>query len=158
MTLETSSAKTDKRLIVAVEDSDSSRRAVMYVADMLGGVPGFSVVLFSIVHVPDEDFFVSEPEMQVWIKEQFAATDALLARYRTILVHAGFPEDKVQCHSCRSGAKSLAGSILETHCGVSCCTFVVGRRPKSKTEEFLYGSTSSRLIREAKNCAIWVVE
>ena len=36
---------------------------------------------------------------------------------------------------------------------------VVGRRHKTKTEEFLFGSTSiSRLIHEAKNCAIWVVE
>ena len=40
------------------------------------------------------------------------------------------------------------------------CTVVVGRRHKTKTEEFLFGSTSTRLIREAKGAhrPIWVVE
>jgi nucleotide-binding universal stress UspA family protein len=35
---------------------------------------------------------------------------------------------------------------------------VVGRHHKSKAEEFLFGSTSSKLIHEAKKCAVWVVE
>ena len=33
----------DKHLLVAVDESDSSRRAVLYVADFLGGFPGFTV-------------------------------------------------------------------------------------------------------------------
>lgn len=156
MVSETSETK-DKHLLIAVDDSDSSRRAVVYVADLLGGLPGFSAALLSIVPDPEEDFFESEAQMNAWIKEKFAAADAMLERYRAILVQAGFPQDKVRYRSCMGEANSLADAILDTHCDVSCCTVVVGRRPKTKTEEFLFGSTSNRLIHEAKNCAVWVV-
>jgi nucleotide-binding universal stress UspA family protein len=54
--------------------------------------------------------------------------------------------------------KSLSEAILDMRCDLTCCTVVVGRHHKSKTEEFLFGSTSSKLIHEAKNCAVWVVE
>jgi len=52
----------------------------------------------------------------------------------------------------------LSDMILSFQCDMSCCTVVVGRHHKSKTEEFLFGSISSQLIHEAKNCAVWVVE
>jgi nucleotide-binding universal stress UspA family protein len=37
-------------------------------------------------------------------------------------------------------------------------TLVVGRRGVSKKEEFLFGSVSSRVVRDAKHCAVWVIE
>ena len=70
----------------------------------------------------------------------------------------GFPEDKVRIRSFVNKKKSFADAILNMRCDLTCCTVVVGRHHKSKTEEFLFGSTSSKLIHEAKNCAVWVVE
>jgi nucleotide-binding universal stress UspA family protein len=35
---------------------------------------------------------------------------------------------------------------------------VVGRRGVSKRQEFLFGSVSSKVVRDAKNCAVWVIE
>ena len=49
----------DKHLLIAVDDSDSSRRAVLYVADFLGGFPGFTVTLLRVIPAPEEDFFDS---------------------------------------------------------------------------------------------------
>jgi nucleotide-binding universal stress UspA family protein len=149
--------KLDKQLLIAVDESDSSRRAVVYVANLLGGFPGFAVSLLSIVPDPEEDFFESEAEMNKWIKEKFSAVDAMLERYQQILIQAGFPGDKVRYRSCLGEAKSLSDAILDTHCDITCCTVVVGRHPKTKAEEFLFGSTSNRLIHEAKDCAVWVV-
>ncbi len=148
----------DKHLLIAVDESDSSRRAVLYVADFLGGFPGFSVTLMSIIPEPEEDFFDTEAELNNWLKEKLDSANRMLENYKQVLIQSGFPENKVRFRSCVGEAKSLSDAILETRCDLTCCTVVVGRHHKTKTEEFLFGSTSSRLIHEAKNCAVWVVE
>lgn len=148
----------DKHFLVAVEGSESSKRAVMYVADLLGGFPGVSVTLFTIIPVPEEDFFDQVEDERVWIKEKTEGAKALLENYRQILLHSGFTEEKVNIRICLNEGTSFVEAILETHCDLSCCTVVVGRHHKSKTEEFLFGSISNKLIHEAKNCAVWVVE
>jgi nucleotide-binding universal stress UspA family protein len=148
----------DKHLLVAVDQTDNSKRAVLYVADFLGGFPGFQVTLFSIIPEPDEDFFDTEADKAVWASQKIEEANKMLENYRQVLFHSGFPEDKVYIRSCVNEAKALSDVILQSQCGLICCTVVVGRHHKSKTEEFLFGSTSSRLVREAKGCAVWVVE
>jgi nucleotide-binding universal stress UspA family protein len=148
----------DKQLLIAVDESESSRRAVMYVADILGGFPGFAVMLISIIRDPEEDFYESEAEMNAWIKHRLDQANNMLENYRQILIQSGFLKDKVRFKSCVGEAMSLADAILETRCDLTCCTVVVGRHHKTKIEEFLFGSTSSKLVHEAKGCAVWVVE
>jgi nucleotide-binding universal stress UspA family protein len=148
----------DKHFLVAVDDSESSKRAVLYVADLLGGLPGVAVTLLSVIPAPEEDFFDRPEDERNWIKERMHRANIMLENYRRVLVQAGFPEEKVTIRSCVNEDMSLVDAILATHCDLSCCTVVVGRHHKSKTEEFLFGSTSSKLVHEAKNCAVWVVE
>ncbi len=148
----------DKHLLIAVDESDSSRRAVLYVADFLGGFPGFTVTLMRIIPEPEEDFYDSENDRNSWIKGRIDESNKMLENYRRILVQSGFPEDKVRYRACVGEGKSFAEAILETRCDLTCCTVVVGRHHHSRAEEFLFGSTSSKLVHEAKNCAVWVVE
>ncbi|HYA88705.1 MAG TPA: universal stress protein [Nitrospirota bacterium] len=148
----------EKHLLIAVDDSESSRRAVMYVADFLGGFPGFMVTLISIVPDPEEDFYDSEDELNAWIKQKLDKANKQLENYKQVLIQSGFPEDKVRFKSCLGETMSLADAILETRCDLTCCTVVVGSHHKTKAEEFLFGSTSSKLVHEAKGCAVWVVE
>jgi len=37
-------------------------------------------------------------------------------------------------------------------------TIVVGRQGLSRSEEFLFGSISSKIVNHASNCTVWVVE
>jgi nucleotide-binding universal stress UspA family protein len=158
MDTNTTSQPKDKHFLIAVDESESSKRAVLYVADIIGGFPGFAVTLLSIIPEPEGDFFDSEEEEIAWTKEKLEAANRLLNHYREIMIQAGFPPDKVRIRSCVGEEKSFSEAILDTRCDLSCCTVVVGRHHKTKAEEFLLGSTSTRLIREAKNCAVWVVE
>ena len=148
----------DKHLLIAVDASESSKRAVMYVADFIGGLEGFRVTLFSIIPEPEEDFFDTEAERIAWTREKLEETNKLLFNYQQVLVQSGFPPDKVRIRSCVGDTKSFAEEILDIRCDLTCCTVVVGRHHKTKTEEFLFGSTTSKLVREAKSCAVWVVE
>jgi nucleotide-binding universal stress UspA family protein len=158
METQNSTQPKDRHFLIAVDGSESSKRALLYVADMVGGFPGFRVTILSIIPAPEEDFFESEEQQVAWTREQMAAANRMLENYRQIMIQAGFPPEKVRIRACVGEERSFADAILETRCDLSCCTVVVGRHHKSKTEEFLLGSTSTRLIREAKNCAVWVVE
>ena len=148
----------DKHLLIAVDQTENSKRAVLYVADFLGGLPGFRVTILSIIPEPEEDFFNTDEERVSWTRKKTDETNAMLDGYRQILIKEGFEPEKVRVRACVNEVKSLSEAILDTRCEPPCCTVVVGRHHRTKTEEFLYGSTSSKLIREARNCAVWVVE
>jgi len=53
---------------------------------------------------------------------------------------------------------TVADAILAVRRRLACCTVVVGQRRLSKQEEFLYGSTSNRILHEARDCAVLVVQ
>jgi nucleotide-binding universal stress UspA family protein len=158
MNKESDSLIKDKHLLIAIDQSDSSRRAVLYVADFLGGFSGFRITLLSIIPQPEEDFFDTEETKVAWIRENREGANKMLENYRQVMIQSGFEPDKVRIRSCVGDTKSLSEAILDTRCDLTCCTVVVGRHHKTKTEEFLFGSTSNKLIHEAKNCAVWVVE
>jgi nucleotide-binding universal stress UspA family protein len=148
----------EKHFLIAVDSTESSKRAVLYVADMVGGFPGFRVTILSVIPEPEEDFFESEEEQVSWTKTKMEETNRMLENYRQVMIQAGFPPEKVRIRSCVGNEATYADAILSMRCDLSCCTVVVGRHHKSRAEEFLFGSTSSKLIHDAKNCAVWVVE
>ena len=158
MKTEDDSPMKDKHILIAVDETESSKRAVLYVADILGGFPGFRVTLLSIIPEPEEDFFDTTEEQAAWTRKNLEASRAMLENYARVLSQAGFPPDKIRIRACVGEAKEFADVILEAQQSMESCTLVVGRHRKTKTEEFLFGSTSSKLVREARNCAIWVVE
>lgn len=148
----------DRHILVAVDETENGKRAVLYVADILGGVPGFRATILHVVPEPPEDYFASQEEARDWRKEHEEAAREMVENYREILHQSGFGEGKVslmlETRYCPSVAEWIFGKVRE----LDACTVVVGRRGISTKEEFILGSTSSRLLHVAKNCAVWVVE
>ena len=163
MIMETGSSRqacqiADRHVLVAIDTSENAKRAVLYVADFLGGVPGFRVTLLSIVSEPSEDYFETDEERKTWIEKQSSESEKLLLKYREVLIQSGFSEEKVVVRVEVINCPSIGDCILEEQKRLGCCTIVVGRRGISKKEEFLYGSTSNRILHSGKNCAVWVIE
>ena len=148
----------DRHVLVAVDTSENAKRAVLYVADFLGGVPGFRVTLLSIVPEPSEDYFETDEERKDWIEEHSSRAEKMLRNYREVLIQSGFSEDKVVVRLEVRNCPSIADCILDDQKKLGCCTIVMGRRGISKKEEFLYGSTSNKILHSVNNCAVWVVE
>ncbi len=148
----------DRNLLVAVDGSENARRAAHYVADFLGGVPGFRVTLLTIVPEPSEDYFATDEERKTWIEEHSSGAEKILKDYREMLIQSGFSEDKVMVKVEVRICPSIAGCILDDQKKLGCCTIVLGRRGISKKEEFIYGSTSNKILHSGKNCAVWVIE
>ena len=47
----------NKNILIAVDDSDNSRRAVHYVGFLLGKVDGVRATLLHVIPEPEEDYF-----------------------------------------------------------------------------------------------------
>jgi nucleotide-binding universal stress UspA family protein len=80
----------------------------------------------------------------------------LLAAYREILLSAGFSEEAVKTRSTIKYCPSLAECILQER-PADFGTLVVGRKGRTRTEEFLFGSVSSKIVDHTKEATVWVV-
>lgn len=149
---------TERHLLVAVDESDNSRRAVMYVADFFSGYQGIFVTLLSILRELSEDFFPTEAERLQWLTEKEAAMNTTLAAYKEILLSAGLQGNQIETRLSIRPCTSIGDAILEEQEKLRCCIVVVGRRGISHSEEFLLGSTSNKILHHATHCAVMVVE
>lgn len=157
-TNDTVSPDKDRHILIAVDGSENAKRAVLYTADFLGGVPGFRATILNVIPEPPEDYFRTDEERVKWIEDQRSNAGKMLENYRQILIQSGFTEDKVTALTDVRYCPSVADCILDAQKRLKCCTVVIGRRGISKKEEFLFGSTSNKLLHSGKNCAVWVVE
>lgn len=148
----------DRHILVAVDNSENAKRAILYVADFLGGVSGFCVTILTVIPEPPSDYFETDRERNIWIEGRKSEASSMLDKYRALLVQSGFMEDKVKTITDIRHCPSVADCIVDVQQKLACCTIVVGRRGVSRKEEFLFGSTSSRIVRSGKNCAVWVIE
>jgi nucleotide-binding universal stress UspA family protein len=147
-----------KNILVAVDESENARRAVTYVAELLGGIEGFEVTILHVIPLPEDDFFQTPTQKEIWLSQYRVKVDAMLQGYRQILIGAGFDPKNVSVRSPTRYCPSMAECILAERDEREYGTIVVGRQGLSRTEEFLFGSISSKIVTHARNCTVWVVE
>ena len=90
---------------------------------------------------------------------ELAEITLLMEQAGSRLTALGIPEKhiRIKIQVCRK-PMSISDLILREQQEGGHGTLVVGRRGVSKKEEFLFGSVSSRVVRDAKHCAVWVIE
>jgi nucleotide-binding universal stress UspA family protein len=147
-----------RNILIAVDASENAKRAIQYVRDVIGGLPGFHVTVLSIISEPSEDYFVNADERNAWVEKENAATKSILDEYRQVLIQAGFRDEDVTVLAVMKSCASIAECILDEQRKLGCGTVVIGRRGISKKEEFMFGSTSTKILHIAKDCSIWVIE
>jgi len=148
----------NRNILIAVDASENSRRAVQYVADLLGGIKGFSATLLHVIREPEEDEFPDPEEKEKWYHEYQQQVNLMLEDYRRMLIDAGFSSEDVSTRSSRRYCPSMAECIIAERDSLEYATLVVGRKGLSLKEEFLFGSISGKIVRIARDCAVWVVE
>ncbi len=150
--------ETNRNILIAVDESENSHRAVQYVAGILEGMKGFKVSVLHVIREPEEDEFPAEEEKEKWVHTHQQQVDQMLEEYRGILLDAGFALGDVSTRSTFRDCPSMAECILAERDLLGCATLVVGRKGISHKEEFLFGSISGKIVRTARNCTVWVVE
>ena len=150
--------KYNKNILIAVDESENARRAVSYVGQLLSGVKVFKVLILHIIPKLEEDYFPSSAEKDNWLREHKLKVDAMLDSYREILIGEGFDPKDISVQSKLRYCPSIAKCILAERDQTGYSTIVVGRQGLSRSEEFLFGSVSSKIVNHARDCTVWVVE
>ena len=148
----------NNHIVIAVDGSENSRRAVVYVGGLIGGQKGFTVTLLHIIHAPEEDFFSSAQERERWVMSGRKKVEKWLADYRNTLIAHGVDAEDVWIHAIERDGHSLARLILAEITFLKAGTLVLGRQGLSWKEELLFGSVSKQIVSHARNCTVWVVQ
>ncbi|HUV50648.1 MAG TPA: universal stress protein [Anaerolineae bacterium] len=148
----------NKNILIAVDESENACRAVLYVAQLLEGAKGFRISVLHVIPEPEEDYFPTSEERDKWLDQYKKKVDKMLEDYRQILIKSGFDPSVVSVRSIMRFCPSMAKCILEERDETEYSTVVVGRQGLSRSQEFLFGSVSSKIVNYARNCTVWVVE
>ena len=148
----------ERHILVAVDPSQNAKRAVLFVGDFFGCYPGIKVTLLTVILQPDPSYFENAAKGEQWHTERQAEAEQMMADFREMLMDAGFAPEKVLVDIKICRGPSVADCIIAELEALKCCTVVIGRRGISKKEEFIFGSTSNKILHEAKNCAVMVIE
>jgi nucleotide-binding universal stress UspA family protein len=148
----------NKNILIAVDESHNARRAVSYVGQLLGGLVGFKVTILHVIPEPEEDYFPTSTEKEKWFTQYEKKIDVMLKDYRQLLIKKGFAPENVSIRSTVRYCPSMAKCILSERDGTGYSTIVLGRQGLSRSEEFLFGSISSKIVNHARKCTVWVVE
>ena len=149
-----------KKVLIAVDGSDSAMRAVDYVARMAAEVPHEITLLhvirgFNVLRQRDE-FTLDRDIERKWLELDKREMEPVFNEARTRLMKAGLESAHIRTKVI-TGVTSRAAAIVREARSDDFGTIVVGRRGLSGTKEFLMGRVSNKVIQAAKNAAVWVV-
>lgn len=148
----------DHMILVAVDQSENSCRAVDYLARWAACYEAVRIVLVNVVKEPSEDVLPDKDERDRYMGEKLEAGKALLAKVQGTLESVGVPSSRVATKTlvCVPPA-TISDTLLEEKASDAYDTIVLGRRGMSKREEYIFGSVATSLIREASDVSVWVV-
>jgi len=154
----------DKKLLVAVDGSRSSLRAMDYVASLCKGlIPGLVVTLLHVVKpIPPPVMLGGEADYRSFQlaeaqerRHQEAGAEVLVqARQR--IVAQGIGPEQVETKIDSRGLGLAKDILFEAEKG-GYDAVVVGRRGLSKLEEIFLGSVTTKVVQHADRVPVWVV-
>src|SRR5215470_4081258 len=161
-----------KHILIAMDDSEASYRAVTYVGNMIGSCEGFRVcLLHALPPLPREllEFGGSEDPRQEerneaclkadqtrWIEAVAQAAQPVFTRAKQILHEARVPEHAVETQIVDTvNTQDTVLDILEEAHAHHCGTVVVGRKTSHGLEAFWKSHVSDELISQGEGLAIW---
>jgi nucleotide-binding universal stress UspA family protein len=153
-----------RRILVAVDESKNSMRAVEYIARSF--TPDHKVTLYHVTMDTATICDMNSPELVPYFVEQQVSFCSLedkkkelvrkvMEEARKLLLQAGFQEKNITTKM-DSKKKGVARDILaEAQSGYD--TIVMGRRGLSGIAEFFIGSISQKVLHSAKDVSVILV-
>ena len=165
-----------QNILLCIDDSEASRRAVGYVGELTRGTKDFTVCVFHLLGPLPPELRESpgseNPQAEEMIERQLAGRQQrqieseknqealpILEEARSILLTAGVPAAAiVTATSVLVNREDLARDIVKSARGNGCRTIVVGRESFSWIEEVLRGHLADQLIADGDGFSICTVQ
>jgi nucleotide-binding universal stress UspA family protein len=160
------------RVLLAVDESESSHRVIQYVGSLLCRTPDVAVTLFHVLKPMPRELLehggsenpAAEAELSAqlrneqdaWIRKERESECHVLRKAYETLTELGFDTSHV---TVKYGHEDdIARNILEEARSGHYETIVVGRQGTSRIKQIFGGGVTDQILRDAKGFAIWVVE
>jgi len=159
-----------KKILVAMDASEHAMKAARYVAETLKGCKDVKIILFSVIPevsaafktLVGTDFASIIPDFEKKLgglatlrHKQEAKIEEILKQAKKILEDTGIPGKNIEI-AVRRKKEGIARDILRELEREDYDTIVVGRRGVSGA--FFFGSVSDKIVKYARNCAVWVID
>lgn len=161
------------RLLVVMDGSEASERALRYVSRVVGGRRNFRVCLLHVLppvppallefggaQRPGEEAPLTEAlrrRQREWMTEVKRLARPALDRARGILRKAGLAPGRLEA-KCLLEQGNIVEEILAQARARRCRGIVIGRESMSWLRELVYGDLAQELVRASKGFTVWVVE
>lgn len=142
-------------ILIAVNDSFSSKAALTYFKT-LNFAPGSIHV--TLIHVFRKPAAGDELMGKKFMEEQPARYLALLEKAKRSLIQNGLPEADIEVKIVNEPCETIADGIISEYQKGKYSMVVIGRRKKSKAEEFVKGDLCIKLVRDLEGVAILAVK
>lgn len=154
-----------KKILLAVDASPASMKAVEFIASLLGGhgyevcifhaIPGLGAIHFDLSEVCRPA--LPEVDMSDTCLEVFKLKVARLFKdVKDRLMASGFESENIS-EKIISGVRSRSDAIVKEAEDGDFGTIVVGRRGLSKVEAFFMGRVGHQVVYGGKKFTVWVV-
>lgn len=144
-------------ILLCVDSSQNSDRAVEYVARFVSNLPEVRICLLHVYPAPPPDYFTKNGTLDSYTARREQRGIKLLHRAEQTLVAAGVSAGCISKVVSMAEKRSISQQVLEIRKQGNCGTVVTGKRGISKAEEFLFGSISNALARQSKDFTTWIV-
>jgi nucleotide-binding universal stress UspA family protein len=158
-----------KKMLIAIDGSESSFRAVEYAAAQFSGAGDLQITLLHVLpyppaplwddgHIPTkEEKEEREKAIERWLAGQRVKSEPMFDKAISILSRHGIPASRIG-KKMISDSIDIAGSIIEETADGGYQTLVLGRRGLSPVKKFLMGSVTSKVISHGAGMAVCIVE
>ncbi len=161
-----------KNLLIAVDDSNATARALQYVGTLLRETPNVAVTLFHVLNPmprelmehggsenPDMEHQLGEQlrkDQQEWRHMEETLEYPILERALERLRNTGFPTERVTLKLGYAG--DVVDTILDEVRSGGYGTLVVTKHGPSGAARLFSSNVADRLSRELSGIALWVME
>jgi nucleotide-binding universal stress UspA family protein len=146
------------RILVAVDETETSRRALRYLGEISGCSEGLEICLLHVYPEPPPTYLREGHTAAEYQQEREGRAQALFAAATELLVGYRIPAAAIRTDTRMATTRTpISGVILEARAEGGYGTVVVGKRGVSKAEEFLFGSISNAVVRNSNGFTVWVV-
>jgi nucleotide-binding universal stress UspA family protein len=164
-----------RNILVAVDDSEASDRAVTYVGNIIGGREGYSVRLLHILpplppallevggsenpDIEQREEMSIHAQQAAWLAQAEEAARPTLERATSRLRQANIPAQAIatQCVVSING-QAMVTDILDAAEANQCGTIVVGRESFHGLQALLAHHVGDELIAKGRGVTVWIVE
>jgi len=154
----------ERKILISLDESINSTRVVDYAARISSVVKDLTYTLMTVQ--PSIPPFLSDEAKQeaaayqklkkVQKRNEEAALN-LLEKCRQIMVSQGVDEARIELYT-RPKKLGIAQDVLEKAEKGLYDALLVGRRGLTKTQQLFMGSTSNKIVNNAANVPVWIVD